>query len=324
MWIRFYDSVQHGFGDITEGTKIDSNISEVERFPRAASISTQLLSEIVNILPNSLHRVYNVVANYLIIRQKFDFTTVPELLVLFHSSEVHQDEHRLFLLNAIFNGIKNDLDFKLLNNTPLLKMIFSCYGCPLSERKIDLLILKIIDRLVEKTGKVDFMIQRYGLMLWIFQAAVNAEAFEYDKIEVILSLIANSFDSIKTEVKCINIDWTKNLLDSLLVILPKLTKSRLTSESFLSFLTTVNNIKLFDYIQVNDRDMILELAQVFLSDELMWHVNYLKDYPSAVDYVEHSKKPVVPNDDKQQNVFLSVRTFLHNFQQNHKLKQQQN
>lgn len=159
IWIRFYDSIQFGFGEITEGTKIDGKPEE-KHFPRAASISTQILAEFVKVLPNSLHAVYPVVANYFAVCEKFDFTYIPEALVLFHNSDVQQLELRLFLLDAIFNGIKDDLDYKILNNTPLLKMIFSCYGCPLSERKIDFRILKIADRLMTKTSKVEFLIQR--------------------------------------------------------------------------------------------------------------------------------------------------------------------
>lgn len=233
IWLRFYDSIQHGFSDIREGTEGDQKDPE-KHFPRAASISTQLLAEFVNILPNTLHNLYGVVSNYLVVKYKFDFTRIPELLVLFHSSDVQQEEHRLFLLNAIFNGIKDDLDFKLLNNTPMLKMIFSCYGCPLSNRKIDLMILKIVDRIVTKTSKIEFLMDRYGLALWIFQVAAKVEAFEYEKIEMILSLICDSLAAIQREVKDGDDVARCRLHSSVLAISPKLTKTRLSAECLLN------------------------------------------------------------------------------------------
>lgn len=317
VWIRFYDSLQYGLGDIREGT-ISKDKSD-KHFPRAASISTQLLSEIVNILPNTLHNVYNVVANYLAVRQKFDFTTIPELLVLFHSSDVKQEEHRLFLLNAIFNGIKDDLDFKLLNNSPLLKMIFSCYGCPLSDRKIDLTILKIIDRVVTKTSKIQFLIQRYGLALWIFQAAAKVEAFEYETIEMLLTLIEHSFIAIRKDIKEGDDSSCKRLLASLLVLLPKFTKTKLAPNCFASFLKTINAIDQFSHINKENNDAILELLKIFLSENLLRKVTYLDEHPGASKFAETKEKfskSLAPDIDIiTKSILVEGREFLMSFHQ---------
>lgn len=206
------------------------------------------------------------------------------MLVLFHSSEVHQEEQRLFILDVICNGIKDDLDFKLLNNTPLLKVIFSCYGCPLSNRKIDFSILKVVDRIVSKTSKVELLIQRYGLALWIFQVAVKVEAFEYDSIDLILTLAEHTFDAIRREVKAGDNASCKRLLASLLVLLPKFTKTRLTAESFASFLRTLNGISQFSYISKEHHDLILDLMKIFLSEKLIQPITYLDNHPKACPY----------------------------------------
>lgn len=317
IWIRFYDSLQLGFGEIKEGTKVDGKPEE-NHFPRAASISTQILAEFVKILPDSLHSVYNVVANYFAVSEKFDFSTIPELFVLFHNSEVHQMELRLFLLDSVFNGIKDDLDFKILNNTPLLKMLFSCYGCPLSERRIDFLILKIVDRLVTKTSKIEFLIQRYGLVLWIFQVAVKVEAFEYNAIETILDLIEHTVDALRRDVKSDDKPSSKRLLISLLVLLPKFTKTKLTAASFSSFLKTINNIGLFDHTITKDHhDLILDLIKVFLSGDQLQHINYLLEHPGAHKFIESredfSKSLESSKDPATKSVLLESREFLLNY-----------
>lgn len=311
IWIRFYDSLQQGFGEISEGTKIEGKTEK--HFPRAASISTQLLAEFVNILPNSLHHAYSVVTNYLSVREKFDFSTIPELLVLFHSHEVHQEEQRLFILNVILNGIKDDLDFKLLNNTPLLKMIFSCYGCPLSNRKIDFTILRIVDRIVTKTSKVEFLIQRYGLALWIFEVAAKVEAFEYDAIEIILTLIEDSFKAIKREMKSGDDASCKRLLAALLVILPKFTKTRLAAGSFLSFLMTVNGIGKFAHISKEHHDLVYDLMKIYLPENLLIHVSYVDDHPEAIKFMD--KKDVFGKslDEMTKNILVESRDFMMNF-----------
>lgn len=312
IWLRFYDSLQHGFGEISEGTKVEGKENE-KHFPRAASISTQLLAQFVNILPNELHHIYNVVANYLVIRPKFDFSTIPELLVMFHSSDVQQHEQRLFILEAIHNGIKDDLDFKLLNNTPLLKMIFSCYGCPLSDRKLDFTIIKIVNRIVTKTSKVEMLIQRYGLALWIFQVAVKVEAFEYEAIEMILSLIEHSFEAIKREVKDGDEESCKRLLASLLVILPKFTKTRLSAEGFASFLRTINGIAQFKLIDKEQRGLITDLMKIFLPEDLQQQINYIDEHPEASKFMESREvfsKSIEPSiDDVTKKILIESREF---------------
>ena len=319
IWNRFYDSLQQGFSEITEGTKPDEKNSEVKHFPRAASISTQILAEFVNILPNTLHNVYTVVSNYLAVREKFDFTTIPELLVLFHSHDVEQEEQRLFILNAIYNGIKDDLDFKLLNNTPVFKMLFCCHGCPLSDRKIDLAILKVIDRMVTKTSKIEFLLHRYGLAQWIYQAAAKTEAFEYEAIEMILLLIEHCVSAIQQHCKDGNDESFKRLIAAILVLLPKLTKTRLTASGFSSILKIFNQIKKFENI---DKELVIQLMSVYLPQDQLKLLTYLDDHPEACMFVESREsfaKSLAPTvDEVMKNIFVESREFVINIHHNRK------
>lgn len=317
VWLRFFDSLQLGFCLVTEGTKVEGKPQE-KHFPRAASISTQILAEFTNILPNSLHNVYNTVANYLAVREKFDFATIPEMLVLFHSSDVRQDEQRLFILNAIAHGIKDDLDFKLLNQTPLLKMIFSCYGCPLSDRRIDIAILKIVDRIVTKASKMEILITRYGLSLWIFQVAAKVEAFEYDAIEMILTLIEHSVDAIRNQFKG-NDESMKRMLASLLVLLPKFTKTRLTGASFLSFLKAINGTGQFASISAENHDLVIDLMKIFLSDNHLQRLIYVGEHPDACKYLESKKEFAANADPETSCILIESHEFLMNY---HKVKHQ--
>lgn len=233
---------------------------------------------------------------------------------MFHSSDVQQHEQRLFILEAIHNGIKDDLDFKLLNNTPLLKMIFSCYGCPLSDRKLDFTIIKIVNRIVTKTSKVEMLIQRYGLVLWIFQIAVKIEAFEYDAIEMILTLIEHSFDAIQREVKDKGKESCKRLLFSLLAILPKFTKTRLSVGGFTSFLKTINGIAQFKLIDKEQRSLIIDLMKIFLPENLLQQINYIDEHSGAKKFLESREifsKSLEPSlDDVTKRIFMESREFM--------------
>ncbi|CAG9804998.1 unnamed protein product [Chironomus riparius] len=308
IWIRYYDSMQKGIADVKEGTKSENK--NEQHFPRPASISTRLLAEFCKIIPNKLHPIYSTVSNYLIIKDKFEFSTIPELLVLFHSSDIQHEDARLFILNMINNGISDGLDFKILNNTPFLKMILSCYKCPLSSRKIDLLILKIVDKLVIKCEKTKFLIDKYGLGLWIFQISVNVEAFEYDIIEAIVSLIYHIFQSNKD-----NEQITKILRESLIILLNKFTKSKLSLNSFLYVLKVLNQMKHFKYISNDDCTIIQEIASVFIPTEYMSRILYIQNYSKACKYLETTDlfRKSITTDQSTVDVIAEAREFMINF-----------
>jgi hypothetical protein len=260
-------------GDIRENGK--------KSFPRPASLSTQCLAEVGNILSNSLHGLYSVISNYLIVMKGFQFNTVPEYVVLFHSADVKHEEHREFLLSMILNGIKDDLDLKLLNSTPLLKMLFGCYSCPLSNRKLNELILKIFNKLVLKTRTSDFLINKYGLISWLFQIVDGLEAYEYETIDIIVEFVENIVNSTDFG-KC----EEKDKLHLMLVkLLSKFTKSKLSTTTFIKFLKTLLNIAKFDTLQEENLNSILEFVKLFVDDVETFELNYIQKFPNCIKFL---------------------------------------
>jgi len=297
--------MQKGMADVKEGTQLKNE----KHFPRAASISTRLLAEFCRIIPNKLHPIHKTISNYLIIKEKFEFSTIPELLLLFHSNEIQHEEIRLFILNMINNGINDGLDFKVLNNTPFLKMILSCYKCPLSSRKIDLLILKIVDKLIMKCNKTQFLIDKYGLGLWIFQICVNVEPFEYDIIEMMVSLIYHIFQSNNENEPILKI-----LRESLLMLLKKFTKSKLPLNTFLYFLKIMNEMN-FKYVHNDDCTMVQEIANIFIPTEYKQRLLYIQSYCKACKYLETADlfRKSITADQSTIDVIIEVREFMINF-----------
>lgn len=320
IWIRLYDSVQHGISEIAS--------SDLAVFPRPASITTQFLAEIGNILPNTLHKLYHVVSNSLVAKGGFTFSTVPEFFFLFHSSDVQHIEHRLFLMNFLLSGINDDQDFKLMNNTPLLKMFLSCYNCPLSDRKIDLLILKILNRLVVKTTKIEFLSQKFGMVLWLHQIVTTVEAFEYDTIDMILQLIGNvsialerQFEGKHNKQKLI---LQGKLLELLLIILPKFTKTKLTPATFAKFLNTIVRINDFRRMDQEHVHSIMDLSKMFVESHSN-NLQYLSKNEDALrflggdpEYLDMLKKEGL--DSTCVDILVNSRKFLVSFHETRKAK----
>jgi hypothetical protein len=264
-------------------------------FPRAASISTNLLAQFSIVLQDSLNVIYAPLSNYLAIRESFDFTTIPELLVLLQSSEIQYEDFRLFLLNIVKSGIKDDLDIKLINNTQIMKIMFFCYGSSLSSRKTDLIILQIFNQILVKTKKAEFLFDRHGFILWLMQAASKVEAFEYDLIEMMLILIENSQEAmIRENRNC------SELFQILLILLKKLSKGKITTQGFYRFLKTLNLTRSATMKLANDDiELIHEFIKVFIPEFQMKTIHLLENSP------ENS-----PFDDFTRKIFYETRNFV--------------
>lgn len=294
MWIKFYDGLQKGLYELKEESK-------VKGFPRAPLLVTRMLTEFIRVLSSKLHNAHHLVCNFLIIKEKMDLLSLPEHLVLFQSSFPENEEHRLFLLNVIFNGIRDNLDIKVLNNTPILKMLLTSYGCPpLSTRKIDFMILKIFDRLMETEDGMKLMLDKYGLALWIFQLSVKVEGFEYDTIEMIITIIGNI--TAKKDIKDEN---SKILMKSLLKLLPKLTQSKISPKLLASILASTNKLGQFRYIQNSQLELILQVMGRHLSKEQQQSVKYLSQHPEICN-----SKNAESTQLHEDNIFNEIKQLL--------------
>lgn len=233
-----------------------------------------MLAKFSIVLQDSLNSVYAPLSNYLGVRESFDFSTIPELLILLQSSEIQYEEYRLFLLNTILHGMKDELDVKLINNTPVMKILFFCYGSSLSSRKSDLVILQIINQILMKTKKSEFLFDRHGFILWLMQAAIKVEAFEYDLIEMMLSLIEKSQEALIRENRNCS-----ELFQILIILLKKLSKGKITTQGFLSFLKTLNLTRGSMKLDDGDIELIHEFIQVFIPEFQMKTARLLKNSP---------------------------------------------
>lgn len=274
--MRFYSCLQKGLYELKE-----SSSKKKEEIPRVSPIFSQMLAEFLKILPNKLHVAYNLISNHLIVKEKFDFASIPEYLILLQSHSIQQhEEQRVFLLNTIYYGIKDEMDLKVLNNMPLIKMLITSFGCPLSTRKIDLLILKIIDRIVTKANGGKFLMKKFGLALWIFLIASKVEPFEYDAIQMIITMIHNILQADECT------EGSIKLLMSLITLLPKLSKNKLPTEVFASFLEAMVRVNKFEMISKENIEMIMDIAKVYLPFEFLHSLTYLTNHPNYSQMLE--------------------------------------
>lgn len=276
IWMKFYECLQKGLYSLKEESSKNK-----EEIPRLPSILTQMLAEFLKILPNKLHIAYNLISNHLIIKEKFDFSSIPEYLILLQSHSIQQhEEQRLFLLNTIHHGIKDNNDLIVLNKMPIIKMLLASYGSPLSSRKIDLTILKIIDRLVTKADGAKILLKKFGLALWTFLICTKVEPFEYDAIQMIVTMIHNI---LQTDACA---ESSMKLLTSLLTLLPKLSKNKLSPNIFALFLDSVVRTQKLNFINPQDLEIITDIAKIYLPDDHMNSLTYLSNHRDCCELLE--------------------------------------
>lgn len=290
IWLKFYECIQKGLFELKETSK---------SFPRAPSIITRMLSEFIKVLSNKLHPAHHQICNYLIVKEKIDFSTIPEYLILFQSNLTEHEDHRQLLLNVIVNGIKDGLDCKVLNNTPMLKIILSCYGSPLSSRKTDLMIMKIFDRLITTDDGLKFMLEKFGFALFLFQISTSVEGFEFDTIEMLITIINN--------LRRVGEDNSRILTLSLLKLLPKITKSKISPKSFSSFLSAINKLGHIAIINKENIGIILEIAERHLSIDQMQTLKYLSKYPKTV---EHFKNQIAKSELYEEKIMKEIKELF--------------
>lgn len=80
-----------------------------------------------------LHPLYSALQNFLVAKPALDINTIPELLQLYHSSDVQYKPHRYWILENIRDSMKTESDMDVAFKCVLFKMLLDFYTCTLSD-----------------------------------------------------------------------------------------------------------------------------------------------------------------------------------------------
>lgn len=143
-----------------------------------------------------LNPLYQPINNFIFLKPEIDFTTIPEFLQLFHSSDVDYKLHRNWVLQNIRDGIKSNLDLYMINNTVAFKMLLSFYFSKLCNPQSKKLILEIIERACLIPKFVKYLLFELSLTSWL-TGAVNSE-LESEQVEIVLEIVNNLCKATET------------------------------------------------------------------------------------------------------------------------------
>ncbi|KOC67633.1 Nucleolar pre-ribosomal-associated protein 1 [Habropoda laboriosa] len=179
LWMRLIDALRYGI--ISQESKFNS--------ARLNCLVSTFLARTSLIATYPLHPLYSALQTFLMAKPAMDINTIPELLQLFHSSDVEYKEHRYWILENIRDGMKTESELDIAFKCVLFKMLLDFYISTLSDANTKKLILEVIDVTLKITKGSVFLIEGHGLLPWLFEVARNSYKYGVQYIELIVKIM---------------------------------------------------------------------------------------------------------------------------------------
>ncbi|KAI4474508.1 hypothetical protein M0804_014813 [Polistes exclamans] len=254
-----------------------------------SSLISIFLARTSIIATQPLHPLYLPLHNFLMVKPALDLNTAPELLQLFHSSDVNHKEHRHWILETIRDGIKTEKDVEIACKCMLYKMLLDFSNSLLSDTKTKKLILEVIESSTKIPKSCLLLIRGYGLLCWLTETVLRLKNCDAQWVTLIIDIVSNILKTVLGVKK--EYDFYKVLLLKILLSLRKhltLGISICSFEQYLNLLQTLlvsNDFK--NIISKEDMESIVDFSKNLIGkiDECE---NMLNHGCKFVNKVEHS------------------------------------
>ena len=250
IWLHLIEVAKNGLAQ-----QIDENDGVPKRVP---SIATSFLVRATTVLSSPLDPMYKPISSFILAKPSLDMFGVPNFLRLFHSQNIsHPDEdadqstggtiknavisntqhitERNWILTVIRDGLRDMLDFNILQQNFVFKILLTFYGSKnenLRSEASKLIILHILKTSVGIKDKALDLIKRHGFLMWMIdQTTTSAEKISrYPNVD--------EFEKeFKELIELVSLSWkaVRNMFNNTQIILDE----RLTLTEFKNTATNV-------------------------------------------------------------------------------------
>lgn len=192
LWLHIFDGIRNGIQSLTQEVQKRKS----QRIPRIPYIAGLFYARTINTMMNPLSELYRPLSTYLLIKNAFEFVSVPEFNVLFHSPDVNHQLHRSFILDVLRDGLKSNHDFNVLQANHIFKALLGYYGSATTTRERNIQILTVINAAIKIPKSAKHMIDVIGILPWLSSAIDNIEFFQFDFIDVLCTILNNLYNSL--------------------------------------------------------------------------------------------------------------------------------
>jgi nucleolar pre-ribosomal-associated protein 1 len=185
IWLHLIDVVKNGLAQQLDEQGVPK---------RVPSITTVFLARITAILSSPMDPMYRPLSSFILVKPSLEMFTVPEFSRLFHSQNIRQpneDEEinngkgentklcfsntqpiteRNWILAVIRDGLRDSLDFNILEQNFILKIVLTFFSGRNKNLQADAskhIILEILNKAVRIKDKALDLIKRHGFLLWL-------------------------------------------------------------------------------------------------------------------------------------------------------------
>ncbi|XP_076642321.1 nucleolar pre-ribosomal-associated protein 1 [Halictus rubicundus] len=294
--MRLIDALRYGIA--TLDSRLDNmrlNCLVSIFFARTSLIATQ-----------PLHPLYSRLQIFLMAKPALDVNAIPELLQLFHSSDIEHKAHRRWILENIRDGMKTQNELDVAFKCVLFKMLLDFYTCNLSDFDSKKLILEIICVVLKMTKAAILLMKGHGLLPWLLNIATNLRDHEVQYLELIIKIIDALLNTIlKMEEDTIH--YKIMLLNISLSLKSHLSKD-IKIAVFILYVNVLQKLFLSKHMQtVVPKERLMEILE--FSKKLLGDIDECEDILSfGCEYV--TKVDCSKNDNEIEVAKNSLRTMV--------------
>nr|XP_012144425.1 PREDICTED: nucleolar pre-ribosomal-associated protein 1 [Megachile rotundata] len=186
LWMRLVDALRYGIASL------QSELNNV----RLNCLVSIFLARTSLVATKPLHSLYPALQTFLLAKPALNINTIPELLQLFHSSDVKHKVHRCWILENIRDGMKTETDLDVAFKCTLFKMLLDFYTCNLSDSDAKILILEVINVTLKIAKASTLLIEGHGLLPWLLGITTDLYKQETRHIELIVEITNKLLNTI--------------------------------------------------------------------------------------------------------------------------------
>lgn len=280
LWIHIFNAIRNGIQNLT----LEAQKRKKSRIPRIPYISGIFFSRTINILMNPLNVLYRPLSTFLLIKNSFDFMTVPEFNILFHSPDINHNIHRCFILDVLRDGLKTNNDFNILISNHIFKALLGYYGSTTTTRERNIQILTVVNAAAKIPKSTKHLIDIVGILPWLSNVVDNVEFFQFDFLDILCTILNNLYNSVTVNRDEYGMNTLNSIeiqmLQILLKICPNLSQ-RITEISFVRYLNVLKSITLkcnrCKFLSKDNVTHLLKCSVGYVNVDLTWDCNFLMD-----------------------------------------------
>ncbi|XP_033112776.1 nucleolar pre-ribosomal-associated protein 1-like [Anneissia japonica] len=165
---------------------------------RVPNVICILMGRILQLILTPEDLMYKVVFKMLFVKPELNLEAVPMMQRLFYSSNLQNKVERTWLVQLMIDGLRDEHDFYIYNQQSyVFKTLLSFFSSCVCDRKMQNLIIQLLDKVTRLPGATLKLIQNHSLLSWIEAQAIVSSLNEETLLKLcsLVKLIATSITS---------------------------------------------------------------------------------------------------------------------------------